>query len=40
MAKIPRERLVNGEVRKMIGNVEELTEIWDKPDTCYMRPEK
>ncbi len=29
MAKTLREKCVNGDIRKIIGNVEELAEIWD-----------
>jgi hypothetical protein len=28
------------DVRKMVGNVENLNEIWETMDTCYERPEK
>jgi hypothetical protein len=37
MAKTLREKCVNGDIRKIIGNVEELAKIWDTLDTCYER---
>jgi hypothetical protein len=40
MAKTLREKCVNGDVRKMIGKVEDLAEIWDTLDTCYERQEE
>jgi hypothetical protein len=35
-----REKSASGEVQKMIGNEEDLAEIWDTLHTCYERPEK
>ncbi len=40
MAKSLREKRVSKDVRKMIGNVENLCEIWDMLDICYERPDK
>jgi hypothetical protein len=40
MAKTLTEKCVNGEVRKMIRNVEDLVEIWDTLDTCYEKPKR
>jgi hypothetical protein len=37
-AKTLREKCVNGEALKMIGQLEDLMEIWEALDTCYERP--
>jgi hypothetical protein len=35
-----REKCVNEDIRRMIGNIEDLSEIWDTFDTCHERPQK
>jgi hypothetical protein len=40
VAKTLREKCVSGDAQKMIGNVEDLAEIWDTLETCYERQEK
>ncbi len=39
MAKTLREKCVNKEVERMIGNIEDLYEMWSIMDTCCERPE-
>jgi hypothetical protein len=38
--KTLREKCISGDAQKMIGNVEDLAEKWDKLDTCYKRPNR
>jgi hypothetical protein len=40
VAKSLREKCVNEDVRRMIGDIEDLGEIWDMLDTCNKRQEK
>ncbi len=35
VAKTLKEKWVSGEAQKIIGNTEDLAEIWDTVDTCY-----
>ncbi len=39
-AKTLWEKCVSGDKVKMIGSLEDLGEIWETLDTCYVRPEK
>ncbi len=39
-AKTLREKCVSEDTVKMIGSLEDLGEIWETLDTCYVRPEK
>jgi hypothetical protein len=39
-AKILREKCVSGNAQKMVGNVEDLAEIWGTLANCYERPER
>ncbi len=40
VAKALSEKCVSKEVKKMIGNIEDLNEMWSTLDTCYERSEK
>jgi hypothetical protein len=40
VARTLREKCVSRVAHKMIGNMEDLTKIWDTLDTCFERPEK
>lgn len=40
VTKILREKCVSGDAHRMIGNVEDLVEIWDTLNTCYQRSEQ
>jgi hypothetical protein len=39
MAKALREKWLNKEVKGMIGNIDDLYEMWSTMDTCCERPE-
>ncbi len=38
VAKSLQDKYVSAEVKLMIGNIEDLQEIWSKLDMCYERP--
>jgi hypothetical protein len=40
VAKALSKKCVSKEVKKMIGNIEDLNEMWSTMDTCYERSEK
>jgi hypothetical protein len=35
-----KDRSLPGEAKSVVGNIEDLDEVWDTLDTCYDRPEK
>jgi hypothetical protein len=40
VAKTLRERCVNNKLRKIMGNIEDLSKVWSTMDMCYRRSEK
>jgi hypothetical protein len=40
VAKPPRETCMNGEVKKIIGNIESLKKMWSIMDTWYPRGQR